>query len=117
VSWEARGADPDLYDYWHSSRWNVSGGLNFSGWSNPQADEALLAARKTADREERGKHYSAFQKAFRQDVPAIILYSPLYTYATRLPAAGVALPSADLLSPAARFDTLGGWSLQPQKCP
>jgi peptide/nickel transport system substrate-binding protein len=111
AGWEAVGADPDLFQYWHSSRSNVVGGLNFSGWSNPQADAALQAALGTHDQAERAKQYIAFQQAFYADVPSVILYGPLYAYATRSPATGVTLPPTDMLTPASRFDTLPGWSI------
>jgi peptide/nickel transport system substrate-binding protein len=113
VGWEAEGADPDIWKYWHSSQANVTGGLNFSGWSNPEADKALDAARATPYLSERTLHYATLQKAFATDVPAVILYTPLYVYATRAPATGVHLPSTDLLNPAQRFDTIDDWSLEP----
>ncbi|MDQ3705826.1 MAG: peptide ABC transporter substrate-binding protein [Chloroflexota bacterium] len=113
VGWEADGADPDIWRYWHSSQANVTGGINFSGWSNPEADKALDAARVTPYQSERALNYVTVQKAFATDVPAVVLYTPLYVYATRAPATGVHLPSADLLNPAQRFDTIGDWSLQP----
>jgi peptide/nickel transport system substrate-binding protein len=111
VGWEAQGADPGLYAYWHSSQRDIQGGLNFSAWANPEADEALQAARTTQDREERKKELFKFQQAFAYHVPAVILYTPLYTYATREPAVGVTLPEADLMSPADRFSTLWQWGL------
>lgn len=117
VGWEAQGADPDVWAYWYSSRANVTGGLNFSGWSNPEADRSLDTARSTTDQAARASSYKTFQQLFLQDAPATILYSPLYVYATRAPATGVALPAYDLLSPAARFDTMGGWSLRPSRVP
>jgi peptide/nickel transport system substrate-binding protein len=117
ASWEAQGADPDVYQYWHSSQVNVEGGLNFSGWINEQADAALAGGRSSHDRATRKGHYSTFQKVFHQDVPAIILYSPVYTYATRLPAQGVTLPAAEMIDPAQRFDTLRDWSLRLHRTP
>jgi peptide/nickel transport system substrate-binding protein len=111
VGWEAAGADPDLYPYWHSSQRDIDGGLNFSAWANPEADESLLAARATQDRDERRKQLGRFQQAFAYHVPAVILYSPIYTYATHAPAANVTLPQTDLLSPAYRFATLDRWRL------
>ncbi|HEY0068955.1 MAG TPA: ABC transporter substrate-binding protein, partial [Chloroflexia bacterium] len=113
AGWEAEGADPDIWKYWHSSQANITGGLNFSGWSNPDADKALDAARATPDTAVRTSNYLAVQKAFAADVPAVVLYTPLYVYATRAPATSVSLPSADLLNPAQRFDTIGEWSLKP----
>lgn len=113
AGWEAQGADPDVWAYWHSSQANITGGLNFSGWSNPEADKALDAARATTDYATRASNYKTFQQLFLTDAPATILYSPLYVYATRPPATGVTLPAEDMLNPAARFDTLQGWSLKP----
>lgn len=113
VGWEAEGADPDIWKYWHSSQANITGGLNFSGWSNPEADQALDAALATPDLSARTSSYATVQKAFASDVPAAILYTPLYVYATRAAAAGVRLPDTDVLNPAQRFDTIADWSLQP----
>jgi peptide/nickel transport system substrate-binding protein len=111
VSWEAQGADPDVFDYWHSTQRGGTSGLNFSGWSNPEADRALEGTRSTPDKALRAKAYAEFQRVFLEDVPGIVLYSPLYSSATRPPAQGVALPDTDLLGPAERFDTMGEWSL------
>ena len=113
VGWEAQGADPDIWSYWHSSQANITGGLNFSGWTNPEVDKALDAARATPDLTTRRANYATVQKAFAADVPAVLLYTPSYVYLTRAPATGVHLPTSDLLTPAQRFDTLDDWSLQP----
>ncbi|MBF6614253.1 MAG: peptide ABC transporter substrate-binding protein [Chloroflexi bacterium] len=106
AGWQAQGADPDLYAYWDSSQATIAGGLNFSGWSNPTADKALQAVLSSPDKEQRKSYYAEFQKAFAQDVPAVILNSPLYYYATAPSARNVSLPTANLLSPAQRFDTI-----------
>ncbi len=106
AGWQAQGADPDLYAYWDSSQATIAGGLNFSGWSNPAADKALQAALNTPDMEQRKSYYTQFQKVFAQDVPAVILNSPLYYYATAPSVHNVSLPTTNLLSPAQRFDTM-----------
>ncbi len=111
ASWEAPGPDPDIYDYWHSSQ-AKTGGLNFAGWKNTTADKALETERSDPKRDARTPAFCDFQTAFAADVPAVVLSTPLYTYATRLPAQGITLPNTDLLSPANRFDTLDNWSLQ-----
>lgn len=116
ASWEARGADPDVLDYWHTQQ-EQAGRLNFTGWSNPLADSALETALLTMDKESRASEYATFQDAFAEDVSGVILYSPLYSYATRAPAEGVALPSTDMLSPAYRFDTISGWYLRAKRTP
>ncbi len=116
ANWEAQGADPDVYDYWHSPQPGMPT-LNFGSWSNPKADAALEAARLSTENGVRAAHYAEFQQAFKEDVPAVVLYDPLYTYATRPPASGVTLPSTDMLSPAARFDIIGDWRLSADKLP
>lgn len=116
ASWEAMGADPDVLDYWHTQQ-EKAGRLNFTGWSNPLSDSALETALLTMGKESRATEYVTFQDAFAEDVPGVILYSPLYSYATRAPADGVALPSTDMLSPAYRFDTISDWYLRVKKTP
>jgi peptide/nickel transport system substrate-binding protein len=111
AGWEASGADPDVYKYWHSSQ-AVTGGLNFSGWANRAADKALLDAHTIPDLQARKRAYADFQRAFAGDVPAIVLSSPLYYYGVRSPARGVSLPDSDMLSAAQRFDTIRNWALQ-----
>jgi peptide/nickel transport system substrate-binding protein len=111
AGWQASGADPDVYAYWHSSR-AVTGGLNFSGWANPAADKALKDGHTISDTASRKFAYSDFQHVFAEDVPAIVLSSPLYTYATHSPALGITLPDTDMLSAAYRFDTISSWTLQ-----
>ncbi|MFL5735466.1 MAG: ABC transporter substrate-binding protein, partial [Chloroflexia bacterium] len=111
ASWEAQGGDPDVQDYWHSPR-PGGGGLNFSGWSNTQADRSLETALLTLDVGSRATEYATFQDTFAQDVPGVILYDPVYTYATRPPAGGARVPTTDLLNPAYRFDTIGNWYLK-----
>lgn len=113
AGWEAQSADPDLFPYWHSSRANITGGLNFSGWRNPQADAALQQVRANPDPAARKEAYITFQKTFAADLPAVVLYTPLYTYATRAPAHNVTLSQTDLLTPAQRFDTFPAWILGP----
>src|SRR5436190_5396843 len=116
ASWEAQGADPNVIDYWHTQEQQL-GALNFTGWSNQQADAALETALLTSDHESRATEYATFQDAFAQDVPGIILYSPQYVYATRAPAAGVTLPLTDMLNPAHRFDAINEWYLRANAPP
>ncbi|MEO5952468.1 MAG: hypothetical protein ABIQ44_08405, partial [Chloroflexia bacterium] len=111
AGWEASGADPDVYNYWHSSQ-AKTGGLNFAQWTNKAADAALTTTRTSSQEDTRKQAFCAFQTAFTTDVPGVVLATPLYTYATRLPAHGVDLPIEDMLSPADRFDTIDSWSLQ-----
>lgn len=76
------GVDPDRYSLWHSTQTNYPG-LNFTGYEAVRADKSLEEGRKEFDREERKKHYHIFQNVFMNDVPAIFLYQPTYTYAIK----------------------------------
>ncbi|MBR3172326.1 hypothetical protein IKF21_00155 [Candidatus Saccharibacteria bacterium] len=73
------GADPDLLPYYHSSQVNATG-LNLSNYKNVMADDLLLGARDTIDRDLRAKKYEMFLQYWTNDVPAIGLYQPNLTY-------------------------------------
>lgn len=75
------GADPDVYAYWHSSQVG-STGYNFSNYSNPTADAALVSARSVLTPELRNIKYRTFAQLWLEDVPAIGLYQPVVVYAT-----------------------------------
>lgn len=78
--WESLPPDPDPYIYWHSTQVSEDG-LNFGGYINPEADRLLETARATTDPELRRDLYYRFQRLFAEDVPAILLYQPVYSYA------------------------------------
>ena len=65
--------DPDAFDVWHSSR---IGGLNFIGYSNPEADAILEEGRSTFDRETRKRLYDRLQEILHQEQPYCFLYVP-----------------------------------------
>jgi len=73
------GADPDLLPYYHSSQISKSG-LNLSNYRNSLADDLLLAARDTLDKELRVKKYESFLDYWVSDVPAIGLFRSNLTY-------------------------------------
>ncbi|NUQ37749.1 MAG: peptide ABC transporter substrate-binding protein [Caldilineales bacterium] len=105
LNWEVLG-DPDPYPLWHSSQATPEG-QNYSGWSNREADQAMEQARIISDREQRRQFYARFQQVFAAEVPAILLYYPLYTYA-----ASTAIQDMEvgrLNEPAERFTTFARW--------
>lgn len=67
--------DPDQYYYWHSTQ--TIG--NIGNYKNPKIDLLLEKGRSIIDIDERQKYYFDFQKALRDDPPAIFLYFP-YVY-------------------------------------
>ncbi|MGC9358831.1 MAG: ABC transporter substrate-binding protein [Anaerolineae bacterium] len=86
--WESLPPDPDPYAYWHSTQVSENG-LNFGGYINPDADRLLETARATTDLDLRRDLYYRFQRLFVEDVPAILLYQPIYSYAVDADVRGV----------------------------
>ena len=78
--WQRLPADPDPYPQWHSTQ-NLGMGQNFTGYSNERADLIMEEARQTTDSERRGALYRELQRILAEDVPALPLYHPVYSYA------------------------------------
>lgn len=72
------GGDPDVYAYWHSSQ--ITGGFNFSNYSNAVSDEALLSARSRLEPALRNAKYTTFTRQWLNDAPAIGLYQSTSQY-------------------------------------
>jgi peptide/nickel transport system substrate-binding protein len=98
--------DPDPYILWHSSQ-AQPGGQNYAAFVNPEADKLLESARRELDREKRQKMYYRFQDIFAEELPALPLYYPVYTYAVDQSVHGVEL--GPLVEPYDRFRSLPGW--------
>ncbi len=111
VSLELYG-DPDPYPLWHSSQISPKG-QNFGGWQNREADILMEQARLTSDRATRKQFYDEFQRIFATDLPALLLYYPLYTYG-----ASTAVHNMEvgrLNEPADRFNTFARWYINTRK--
>jgi len=111
VSLELFG-DPDPYPLWHSSQISPKG-QNFGGWQNREADILMEQARLTSDRETRRQLYDEFQRIFATDLPAILLYYPLYTYAASTAVHDMEV--GPLNEPADRFKTFAKWYINTRK--
>ncbi|NIP26248.1 MAG: hypothetical protein GWO38_21100, partial [Phycisphaerae bacterium] len=99
--------DPDPYPYWHQTQ--IEGGQNFAGWDDVAASQMLEQGRTTVDRNERVKYYYEFQNYFAEQIPAIILYYPVYTYVIRDTVKNVQLAALSDLSD--RFSNVRDWYL------
>lgn len=106
------GADPDLYAFWHSSQMGESG-LNLSNYSNKEVDQLLEDARISPDAEKRKEEYKKFQEIITEDLPAIFLYSPTYTYAQSKKVKGFAVKN--ILIPGNRFANISDWHMKTKK--
>lgn len=103
----ARSPDPDPYPFWHEAQ--SQGGQNYSKWSDRQASEYLENARVVTDTNERIKYYRNFQVRFNQELPALPLFYPVYTYAVDAEVQGVRMgPLFDLSD---RYATVNSWFL------
>lgn len=97
--------DPDPYPLWHRNQ--IEGGQNYAGWDNEAASTLLEAAQTITNTGLRNDYYFEFQKIFIEDVPAIILFYPVYTYGVSRDVFSVQL--GPLTSPSDRFRTISAW--------
>jgi peptide/nickel transport system substrate-binding protein len=80
LGWTIPQSDPDLYDIWHSSKQGPKE-LNFMSFENKEADELLVKARHTFDKEERKKYYFRLQEILAEEQPYTFLFIPYATLA------------------------------------
>lgn len=106
------GADPDPYAFWHSSQFGEAG-LNIANFTNKEVDQLLEDARLIAAEDERREKYRRFQEIIADELPAVFLYSPAYTYVQSKELKGFAV--SDLYIPSDRFANIGDWYLKTGK--
>jgi peptide/nickel transport system substrate-binding protein len=104
VHWEQTG-DPDPYPLWHSTQ--IKAGQNYAGWDDRATDEAIEKARSLNDRAARQDYYRQFQRIFAQEVPALLLYHPVYSFGVRDKVRDVQM--GPLNSAADRFRSIADW--------
>ena len=99
--------DPDPYPFWHQAE--ATGGQNYAQWDNRAASEYLERARVTADINERARLYRNFQVIFADELPALPLYFPTYTFAVDAQVNSV--QAAPLYDTSDRFNSIADWHL------
>lgn len=109
---ESVGGDPDVYAFWHSSQIGAKG-LNLTSYNNPEVDKLLVEARENSDITQRIEKYKKFQELLVNDVPAIFLYSPTYTYIQSKKLKG--FNGLMIIEPADRFASVANWYLKTSK--
>jgi peptide/nickel transport system substrate-binding protein len=100
------GFDPDPFSFWHSSQ-TEDPGLNLSLYANRNADKLLEEARQTDDANLRAQKYLEFQNILAEDIPAIFLYSPRYTYVVGAGIMGI--DASRINVPSDRFAGIESW--------
>jgi peptide/nickel transport system substrate-binding protein len=103
----SRSYDPDPYPFWHQAE--ITGGQNYSQWDNRTASEYLENARVVADPDMRARLYRNFQVVFARELPALLLYYPVYTYTVDQRVQGV--QATPLFESADRFNGIASWYL------
>ncbi|MDD5041469.1 MAG: ABC transporter substrate-binding protein [Candidatus Peribacteraceae bacterium] len=112
----------DSYPYWHSDGIQhleeAPTGLrldayNFSQYSSFKADTLLTQIRQTFSEEERQEALGELRKVLAEDVPAVFLYSPLYTFAYHQDVHNVSIGHPSLHSD--RFLTLHKWYILQER--
>lgn len=103
--------DPDPYPFWHESE--ISGGQNYSQWVNRAASEYIERARINPDYTERAKNYKNFQVVFSNELPAIPLYYPVYSFGINSIVWNAQLPP--MFETSDRFLTISDWYIVTRK--
>lgn len=104
--------DPDIYAYWHSSQIGKNG-LNIAGFNNKEVDKLLEDARGLLDRDERIVKYKRVQQIISEELPAIYLYSPTYTYVQNKKIKGFNVLS--IQKPGERFSNIKDWYILTER--
>ncbi len=99
--------DPDPYPFWHQAE--ITNGQNYSQWDNRTASEYLENARVIEEMDVRMKLYRNFQVVFARELPALLLYYPVETFAISSSVGGV--QGVPLFEPADRFNSISSWYL------
>jgi len=103
----SRSPDPDPYPFWHQAE--ATGGQNYSQWDNRAASEYLEQARVLVDQNVRARLYRNFQSVFAKEVPALLLYYPVYTYGVDQRVQGIQI--SPIYEPSDRFTNIADWYL------
>lgn len=97
--------DPDPYPFWHDSQ--VETGQNYAGYQDRNISIWLEQARITPDVRRRQALYRDFQYRFRDQVPALLLFHPIYSYAVSAEVRGATL--GPIQDPSDRFQQITQW--------
>lgn len=111
---EIVGTDPDPYPFWHSSQ-DEHPGLNLAIPYKrlKDVDQLLEEARVATEDEERAKKYYHFQNILADEIPAIFLYNPHYTYAVHKKVKG--MESQYITTPSDRFAGIDRWYIKTDR--
>lgn len=104
--WDSPSGDPALYPLWHSSQADEDG-QNFGGFASEEADVVLERARQVSNKAIRLSSFRRFQEIFAEEVPAILLYHPVFNFAVDESVHGVQL--GPVWTASDRFRNIDQW--------
>lgn len=103
--------DPDPYPFWDQVQ--ATGGQNYSQWDSFVASDYLEQARITSDLIDRSLYYRNFQVVFEEELPAIPMFYPVYSFAISNQIKGVSV--GPLFETSDRFMTVTDWFISGPK--
>ncbi len=103
----SKSPDPDPYPFWDQVQ--STGGQNYSQWDQRVASEMLEQARITTNIDERTRLYRNFQLIFDDEMPAIPLFYPVYTWGADNAIRGIRM--GPLFDTSDRFNSVQDWYL------
>jgi peptide/nickel transport system substrate-binding protein len=112
TEWLELTPDPDPYPMWHSTQ-ITEDGQNYAGYASADVDQAIEEARRITDPARRMELYSTFQQIFADEVPALVLNYPVYSYAVDRLVHGVQL--GPMLYASDRFRTVDRWYIATRR--
>lgn len=104
----SRSPDPDPYPFWDQVQ-ATGDGQNYTQWDHAVASQYLEDARVTVDQTERARLYRNFQVLFSENLPALPLYYPVYSYGVSNEVQGIRM--GPLYDSSDRFATVMQWFL------
>jgi peptide/nickel transport system substrate-binding protein len=105
--------DPDPYPFWHETQ--VASGQNYSGLTSRRISEVVEQARVVVGpgTDRRRELYREFQEMFADEMPALLLYVPVYTYGVDERVHNVQI--GPLVHSSDRFRTVADWWIVPRR--
>lgn len=101
----------DLYPFWHSSQ-KDDPGLNVAQYTNADVDALLETMRINSSSEERLVALKRTEEIIADEVPAIFLYVPTFTYVV---SSDISLaPLTNIDRPHERFSNISDWHVETQ---
>lgn len=109
----SRFPDPDPYPFWHDAQ--AETGQNYGGFADRNISIWLEQARTTPDHRRRSQLYRNFLHRFYDQQPALLLYTPVRSFAISADLQGVTV--GPLFDPSDRYAGVTQWHLLARRGP